>query len=1454
MANAISVVDDSSVSLFAPRDSTSLWVSEAGERRVAALDEVDFTPAKYEDAPGVLASSLDNKKPRDWAVNILVVKRNGQYNVYVDGREATPVDGVVELRSHTGLWRHDESPSISVFSPCMVSFLVEDGESVPHECAVELWQRPTDLVGNAGSTRNLMGRKNLKPARASCEEVEDMFFESAVTMFPTTYRVPMTISFYDLGPIERMNLKETTGEILNFATLSAYGFAQLVAFGSMDITALLPLGLSALSIGLAYTGYILSNRLLRLFADRLSTGNKESLTSPNFINSVWGEIRQSIRRTAKVAKKVTFTIDEFSSVLENLAVLSSVSDDKLDELSGKTGNFSKEIVVFNWLLYSKEGKAPAERNPGSPNPPEFSDAQKMQGVSIELGVSILASCSKFETSFVSSNAQDRDPAAIASLAMGEIYLIEKMQASLYMFKDGLNESLFKSFEAESNVEDYEKYLTNGPGYPYYLNFRRFMKAVAKSTIGFRPTPEQIKEAEINNRKLIAYAIQQWHKKAFNAFLAYDAPPQTRLRQLKETLNKLVVPFKQTLLASTWTRYFPHTNKGRVVPFFPTINGVEDNFIERDADETPVTIFSYVSKSSKAFNSASSRASKFLSTRLDTLERACEMNLLQKGNIVQGSFGRVAVPRAAPSPLTIHQPFELSKETGQNLTEQLRNAVELVVSPNSNTGLLSALGILDSVENIGAINTFALFVIDELLNYHKNSQGYQNDVAIVLGGPIKSAISRAKRAGSLLEKMCASSNTGLVSAQTPLFQCNRMGRDVQRIISSYNTIRLGEFDSSILSNVPYVVSLAGSFVPALPAKGWSVDSVKAMKSAALSIKQIASKLNSIFLKPGVDPMNFVSKLPHETLHSLFQDRRDGLVAYERGVLFSERLPLSPLWKKWIKCAFSVAYASNAIVERNERAFLSDKNQPVNKLNYDEISNLKLRLARLRVPTQTLNSRISYVKSSNDLSETLANMFIDTKEFTVASFYVPYGYGDPLPNLRSPPVSNPMFGSVPVWLEDLRTSCRDLKGALDEKESKYAGCNIMLTWGECENNKNLNADTLNPYILQVHNDVDMDAMRISARGCFPIRPQLKINPSSTTTDIDCARTAVDAFDSTFDSSTIEILSMSVSSLAWNAERVLQCILIAYSHDKETFDFELNVPPDPDFKFSEIQFQGRKQSLLLEAWNLYDAMRSPTEFELALIEYAKERRMEDPSAPPNADELKQFVEELKNAFVEGFKAIPKYLGSSSTSMSTGATPYALLSERQFDQEVLGSDVYLKDDELLVRAKHAKDFVDKYLQGFWKYYKKDLFEKYAEYATLDEFVKTEEAKAVFEKLRRQAKRLQETYENLESDIDAARVKAFDSSNSRNGKTATTVFLESISAAMLGLTLAKKLLGEAAVPKFGRVIGLEKIPPAIIDAVNSTFGTELSDAIKSIQQEHKLTVYKLSEVCAITIASMYGR
>jgi hypothetical protein len=164
----------------------------------------------------------------------------------------------------------------------------------------------------------------------------------------------------------------------------------------------------------------------------------------------------------------------------------------------------------------------------------------------------------------------------------------------------------------------------------------------------------------------------------------------------------------------------------------------------------------------------------------------------------------------------------------------------------------------------------------------------------------------------------------------------------------------------------------------------------MKSAALSIKQIASKLNSIFLKPGVDPMNFVSKLPHETLHSLFQDRRDGLVAYERGVLFSERLPLSPLWKKWIKCAFSVAYASNAIVERNERAFLSDKNQPVNKLNYDEISNLKLRLARLRVPTQTLNSRISYVKSSNDLSETLANMFIDTKEFTVASIFVHLRY--------------------------------------------------------------------------------------------------------------------------------------------------------------------------------------------------------------------------------------------------------------------------------------------------------------------------------------------------------------------------------------------------------------------------------------------------------------------------------
>ena len=312
--------------------------------------------------------------------------------------------------------------------------------------------------------------------------------------------------------------------------------------------------------------------------------------------------------------------------------------------------------------------------------------------------------------------------------------------------------------------------------------------------------------------------------------------------------------------------------------------------------------------------------------------------------------------------------------------------------------------------------------------------------------------------------------------------------------------------------------------------------------ATALKMVASALKNIARSKKLD----WQAIPSEQLASLRMSYKHGEIAFERvsKVLTDTRSDLA-------SHALSLSTASYPVLllrgePPEEERWKQDGKEPLlevgttpswigaRETTEDDLTILRMRFESLRINFDTdgkegIERRLEALSVSN-LSTPLE----------YGHFFVPFTYGDHLPTLSSTIVPAFMFSSVPV-------SCKSVINAIDKTIQSLSGkpqgtlLELVPSFTRC---RSMEA----AYVIDNPSEILYDKDRIRFL-CSYVENEDTNLPQQTPT-----KTAEESANSAVMSTFTESLSDVYSSIAWNAERVQQSILLARSCNGNIFDIRL------------------------------------------------------------------------------------------------------------------------------------------------------------------------------------------------------------------------------------------------------------------------------------------------------------
>jgi len=323
------------------------------------------------------------------------------------------------------------------------------------------------------------------------------------------------------------------------------------------------------------------------------------------------------------------------------------------------------------------------------------------------------------------------------------------------------------------------------------------------------------------------------------------------------------------------------------------------------------------------------------------------------------------------------------------------------------------------------------------------------------------------------------------------------------------------------------------------------------------------------------------------------------------------------------AIVAAYASARLLSKDEHtealALLEANPQtpwrdPPKQSIKDLLAAMRYRMASLRMDYDPL-----------EVVEKLNTLNIDDTEDELAvskgsigyAFYVPFGFGDARPAPTLPPVPVPMFGSIPVLNKHLKAAFESIAGVLNgglptdvAKCALYVHlmpqlrCTPPLGGGVQETN------SMHPNVVQVLRMATDERTEVHFLASRSRSDSLKL---AITNGLEDSKDLADAHQC--NRNTLE-MAHEVSSIAWNAERVVQCVVAALAsargvNDIDTVCIELTIPHHAEYL--ETWYNKRPQQTLDTARGAHK--ESQTETQNALL--SKNRASE---------ELKQLEDALR------------------------------------------------------------------------------------------------------------------------------------------------------------------------------------------------------------------------------------
>jgi hypothetical protein len=1212
--------------LCEPIATTSLYENEAsGSSTVLTLEA---SKAEYAELQSPADDTVHAYRETAPFIVVQLRKRRGKVEVFLDGhlskgKEEKRGDGTALLHDlywHNGM-HEDAEARTRVLSPIAVACAVEDGQRSIRNVKVSVWKSYLGIEATA--PWQLLSEANLSP-----HHVSDTRCRVAGVPYPVAYYPQARVSIYvdrkGRQQAERERIQKLNAMLNHVVTVQTKRIGNIKPADLMTQSLVLGIMLTFASQYLSYRlGPIGNIGLMAAVKDlpRFLIANANSIAASKAaaagttgvaaapmlaqykegIKLVGGIISSYVSLPKiKQPKTVRFTLKELGRTLEVIAAAltrpppPTTTDPTLmiAHFSGKRSPFGRnERILWDWL--ASGGAAVKTEKLIEQHKFKSDDLIKQHKLGTRLHVVIdvqdAFEC-EVKTSRHELHCKRNDAYYLSEAASGTLDDLKRITKAVKELRKVLG-----PVSEPTPMEAVGNFVRSTIVRPFTAFKDLITKTVNAGTLqgalGDKNTTEAIFKAAGVDFKILDELAELDSSDVANAQKALTQFEQcfmeesgngARLQQnIEIALLAKGKPLTEDNATYVCTRLLPqrvgHTN---FTYLFRAGQKLSTQFVEVESLASVIREFSEYGDASESLQLATQSGFAYLrrfapqwesraATRV-TLSCVCQ-KAPGFDNVTERAGAPLCSTLAITTPVDIHFAGAVSPVMEKSL-RRIRFVVKRA-QQKCDPSFLEALGLKHTREDLLACQVFGDLWADELIALHKSGEA-QCPQMQMLEQASRRAASRLRALGTLLLELF-----------TVLPQAESTTDDEDEIAPE-------------VSDVAFRATLAGRDAALLIGKLlFTRDDFEIRSAMTPIVRQSAA---AAVRAAAAFERNVPVHLPHEPLASLFGPRSECVAAFVRaGKLVSDDVAA--------RCAIVAAYASARLLSKDEHtealALLEANPQtpwrdpPKQSVNV-MLAAMRYRMASLRMDYDPLE----VVKSINTLNidDTEDELVVVAKGSIGYAFYVPFGFGDARPAPTLPPVPVPMFGSIPVLGKHLKAAFESIAGVLKDGLTTdvakcalhvhlmpHLRCTPPLGGGVQETN------SMHPNVVQVRRMATDKCTEVHFLASRSRSNSLKL---ASTNGLEDSKDLADAHQC--DRNTLE-MAHEVSSIAWNAERVVQCVVAALAsargvNDIDTVCIELTIPHHAEYL--ETWYNKRPQQTLDTARGAHK--ESQTETQNALL----------------------------------------------------------------------------------------------------------------------------------------------------------------------------------------------------------------------------------------------------------------
>ena len=1164
--------------LFAEQATTSLYerVGDATDRRVLALGQSRATYSPLVGATRVPPDLVDADLASPPEIVVQLRKRNRKtellINGYVSTGKTTTTSAGINvtdhyLESHTGL-HEDVQTHTRVFSPIAVVAAVEDGQHALQTVSVAV------IYNYAHNGRALEPSTVLTEARVLDHRVSDVRCNVVRVPYPLPYPNPPTLTLVD--NLQRRKFEAVKrGKMMvskNYISLASFGSVLLAmrsyatgASGAMQLAVATAFaggsaltGDAALAFhahGWKFPAYLLLAALPTLPAvvSLFAQSQWLALLVP-VVTTVGNAVTKWIDSPEPPALRMTkFTLHELAVVVEGLNALRAPEGDEMplaisDPSVQKSTQYKQEMLLWYWLAGENatddEDIAPLDTSR------LVATAEYVAQLHLRITVDDALSCDA--TSHVHNLHCGRDDGPVlAAAAGGTLDDLVRLYTAIRTLESMLVNAT--AVGAENKMDtwmDRDRYNPTRWMIAFYEVLKQERDALLAGAQSVASSVRNLRGQGIR-RRAKNVVVEKWVETS-------DPNTEERMGVLKTVLanlrTKLIEPLfasgsagaklfmdvtaalndRRDVLATTppvaWVRPLPQralSNYGGYL--FSAVRDTGSTHVDVDVGSTVARLYDEYHDASK-WLSACMKGSRMALKRLVPEWEASSDTRIRLDcmcSTIDSNFAPF-VEAVTHATLSLTTPVDI-RFAGvlATPTEHSQRRIRIVVErarTRETASVLEALKLEHSDDYLLACQVFGDLWANELVALYQTAAHKQ--VEMLEMASVRAA-ARLRGAGELLLDLVREKN---LTADTDTFDDVSLDGGDIALVATLAGRDAGQMMRRLLFSQNYVA-----------VRSVMVPTIRQAARAAVRTASVFSK-------------TVPTTLPHEACASLFGDRLDGLVAFLRAMDVSDdRMTLEAVAASYpsVRLLGLDATTQDESVRLARDRASPEPPRPVALTSQELVRAMRFRMASLRMDSVPVDDVAASPQSvtTDQLATQLAATSIKAHDHF--SFYVPFGFGDARPPPTLPSCSAPLFGTVPVYGPALVEAFRSI-GLAASANPASGDSNAVATLSvrleptfDCLEPPSAErggeeTESVHPNVVQVLRDGSVVVVRYTAS-----RVPTQTAPPSAANGQPAAYSAADvarAASVHVCSKDASQLALAVSSMAWNAERVVQAVVAA------------------------------------------------------------------------------------------------------------------------------------------------------------------------------------------------------------------------------------------------------------------------------------------------------------------------